>query len=66
MAKPNPKCPECHGTGWALKPGTQTQSPCKGCAIRERTSAYDALHYEPVVDEQEADADFTELPSHGW
>ncbi len=31
MAKPNPECPKCHGTGWALKPGTQTQSPCKAC-----------------------------------
>ncbi len=31
MAKPNPECPKCYGTGWALKPGTQTQSPCTGC-----------------------------------
>jgi len=53
MAKPNPKCPKCHGTGWALKSGTQTKAPCRECTDYPTKAVLPIYPYEAVVDKED-------------
>ncbi len=65
MANSNPKCPKCHGTGWALKPGTQTQAPCKGC-VNPPVKVWDDDFEDGIVGDDVVAKEFIEDPSHGW
>ncbi len=58
MANPNPKCPKCHGTGWALKLGTQTQAPCADCNKAQPVGSEDCYATFKELPVQDGDDDF--------
>ncbi len=62
MAKPNPNCPKCHGTGWALKPGTQTQSPCRVCVDAQDAETWDFFHDKSTRNEEAITTAFPDYP----
>lgn len=62
MAKPNPDCPKCHGTGWALKPGTQTQAPCRDCVGLKDEKVWNYFQDDHAGDEKDIEVAFPEYP----